>query len=145
MATPIAQRVIIRCAGSHSPLRRGFQSFAQKTAVLCVEDYSPLRRGLPVFARSLRDCRAIVAWSSRDCRTIVAWLSNRRRCGRLRSRKNSAALRFYAHIHRPYSARRPHPQSSIFFSLFPLPSLLSLPYYLFSINFFRPRIDVNQP
>jgi hypothetical protein len=30
-------------------------------------------------------------------------LSSGRRCGRLRSRKNSAALRFSAHIHRPYS------------------------------------------
>jgi hypothetical protein len=28
-----------------------------------------------------------------------------RRCGRLRSRQNSAALRFFAHIHRPYSRR----------------------------------------
>jgi hypothetical protein len=33
-------------------------------------------------------------------------LSSRgRRCGRLRSRQNSAALRFFAHIHRPYSRR----------------------------------------
>jgi hypothetical protein len=28
-----------------------------------------------------------------------------RRCGRLRSRQNSAALRFGTHIHRPYSRR----------------------------------------
>jgi hypothetical protein len=31
--------------------------------------------------------------------------SHGRRCGRLRSRQNSATLRFHAHIHRPYSRR----------------------------------------
>jgi hypothetical protein len=35
----------------------------------------------------------------------LRWSSRGRRCGRLRSRKNSAALRFSVHIHRPYSRR----------------------------------------
>jgi hypothetical protein len=36
--------------------------------------------------------------------------SHGRRCGRLRSRKNSAALRFFAHIHRPYCVDVPFKQ-----------------------------------
>jgi hypothetical protein len=39
---------------------------------------------------------------------VAIRLSSRgRRCGRLRSRKNSAALRFSVHIHRPYSVDAP--------------------------------------
>jgi hypothetical protein len=140
------------CAKSHHSLRRKSQSFAQRTAVLCAEDSSPLSRGLLSFAQRIigfcAGCRVIVAQSSHGHRTIVArslrGLSRGRRCGRLRSRKNSAALRFYAHIHRPYTVRRPHPQSSTLFATpldvhilnrrYSFLPFLFPRYYLFSIN-----------
>jgi hypothetical protein len=75
------------------------------------------RRGI-IIARQQRDLATVRRQTKFDDRATtigirrprdVAALSSRgRRCGRLRSRKNSAALRFHAHIHRPYSVCRPH-------------------------------------
>jgi hypothetical protein len=78
-----AQRTPILSAKDSNPFRRGLQSLPQRTPILCAKDSHLLRRN-----------------------------SRGRRCGRLRSRQNSAALRYSAHIHRPYSARRSHPLSS---------------------------------
>jgi hypothetical protein len=80
-----AQKMAVPCAEDWSPLRKGLESSAQRTGVPCAKDYASLRN----------DCRRypfVVA-------QVVAagdYVRAKLRCAP-----------FFAHIHRPYPARRP--------------------------------------